>query len=51
MKASSIFIAILKGILAGLAIAFGGFLFILSTTYIKLNMNIILVTYYLVMGM
>ena len=35
MKVSSIFIAILKGILAGLAIAFGGFLFILSTTYIE----------------
>ena len=35
MKISNVFMAILKGILAGLAIAFGGLLFILSTTYIK----------------
>ncbi len=35
MKIKDVFVSILKGILAGLSIAFGGFLFIVSTTYIK----------------
>ena len=35
MKIKDICISLLKGILAGLAISFGGFLFIISTTYIS----------------